>query len=145
MLKCLFKRAWRTFVHSMLCTYGAMSTYYTFVRKNRRSGCLILFCSFKNVFYIVNTSLACLINIRQWQAGACLCMNWRMDIICILMFFCSYVLITCYILLVETWDPWSWPGMTMLVDIAFGGCILFKRQRNKRTKEFIECANVCSN
>ena len=36
------------------------------------------------------------------QAEACLCMDWRMDIIGILVFFCSYVLITCCILLVET-------------------------------------------
>ena len=29
------------------------------------------------------------------QAEACLCMDRRMGIICILMFLCSYVLITC--------------------------------------------------
>ena len=73
-----------------------------------------------------------------------------MGIICILMFFCSYVLIynvtlsqesnlwTCIVLSLAfvfplRWGPWSLPGMTCRGHSAtFSGCILFKRQKNIR-------------
>ena len=42
--------------------------------KNRRIVCFSLLIS-KNVFYKVNTSLACLMDISRWQTGACSCLH----------------------------------------------------------------------
>ena len=42
------------------------------------------------------------------------------------------------------WDPWSWPGMTCRGHSAFLVDVHFWRQKNIRTKEDIECSNVCS-
>ena len=67
----------------------------TFEDKNRS-----VLCSFKNAVPALQTLLHD--GHVAGQAEACLCMDWQMDIICILMFFCSYVLImiaSCFVFL----------------------------------------------
>ena len=67
--------------------------------------------------------------------------------LCILMFFCSYVF---YLLLLSALadivlslrlDPWSWPGMTVSgALVAFCGCLLVFRHKNKSFTLNIKCA-----
>ena len=67
-----------------------------------------------------------------------------MGIIGILVFFCSYVFIVCL-------QPAGGDMRSLVLardDNVGRHCIwwvyTFFRQKNRRTKEFIECANVCS-
>ena len=95
MLECAFKRAWRAFVHSMLCICDAESINSTFVNKNR-SAIWNCRCS-KTV-------------IPGWDQESdrrtCIVLSWAF-------------------VFPLRWDPWSWPGMTdsrhgaFLVDVHF--------------------------
>ena len=66
-------------------------------QKNIRCGCSILFCFFKNVFYMVNTSLACYMNIQKYVRS--LLIDGLMDVhdlhSCVLLFFCLNYLLHC--------------------------------------------------
>ena len=101
--------------------------------KNRRWAFFFI-CSYKNVFYKVNTSLACLMNIggdRQELAHVCtkLCSLLHSYV---LMFFC---LIYCCFQLGVWLDSWSLQGMTeSLVLIAFCGCLLVLDWRTQEQK-----------
>ena len=60
--------------NSLMLAPAVLSLLSFLLYKNRRIVCFSLFSSYKNVFYNVNTSLACLMDISRWQAGACSCM-----------------------------------------------------------------------
>ena len=66
------------------------------LERNRRFGCSILFCSFKNVFYMVNTSLACCMNIQKYERS--LLIDGLMHVhdlhSYVLLFLCLYSLFT---------------------------------------------------
>ena len=49
----------------------------------------------------------------------------------VLMFFCLIIVASC---LFSDSDPWSGPGMTVLVNIIFSGCTLFKDRRTEEQK-----------
>ena len=114
-LKCLFKRAWRAFVHSMWYTFGAGSST-SFVGKERRSGCLIPFVPFKNA--VLALQILCMMG--MWLYRQKLAYAWT-DRWTSSAFLCSFVLISFYlslcalvsIVLSLRWDPWSSPGMTV--------------------------------
>ena len=101
--------------------------------KNRRIVCFSLFCSYKNVFYKVNTSLACLMDISRWQAGACSCMHWIMFVTCILMFFCSYVFLLLHPAFVK-FRSLVLARDDVLALVVFCGCLLFFDRRTKEQK-----------
>ena len=65
MLKCTFKRAWRTFVHSMLCICDSESINFTFVNKNR---------SYHSITIVAIQSF--LAGTRNLIVGLVLCTRW---------------------------------------------------------------------
>ena len=93
MLECLFNRAWQTYAHSMLCIYDAGSTTLLLWKRTKEVDAYNSFVSLR--MQCLHCKFFCCDGHVAVQAEACLCMDWRMGIIRILMFFCSYVLITC--------------------------------------------------
>ena len=93
MLECLFKRAWQTYAHSMLCICDAGSTTLLLWKRTKEVDAYNSFVSLR--MQCLHCKFFCCDGHVAVQAEACLCMDWRMGIIRILMFFCSYVLITC--------------------------------------------------
>ena len=90
------------------------------------------FVSFKNA--VLTLQILCMMG--MWQYRQELAYAWT-DGWASSAFLCSFVLMSWLfgcILLVVKWDPWSWPGMTMLVDIAFGGCTHFLDRRTEEQK-----------
>ena len=132
--------------HSLINVLHLRCWVYDFLLlyKSRRIVCFSLFCSYKNVFYKVNTSLACLMDISRWQAGACSCMHWIMFVTCILMFFCSYVFLLLHPAFVK------FRSLVLARDDVVGACgVLWMLtvfwQKNIRTKVCIEEFNIHSN
>ena len=120
-----------------ICSFNAVhlrcwDSYSTFVWKNIRVSVTVL-CSFKNAVLALQIFLHD--GHVAGQAGVCLCMDWWMNIICILMFFCSYVLIIVASCLQRYNYPcMSW-GMPCLGTCMPCGCKRFYRHMNIRTKE----------
>ena len=140
MLGCLFNRAWQTYAHSMLCICDAGSTTLLLWKRTKEVDAYNSFVSLR--MQCLHCKFFCCDGHVAVQAEACLCMNWRMGIIRILMFFCSCVFIVCL--------HHAGGDMRSLVLARDGNvgrhCIwwvyTFFRQKNKSYD--IECANVCS-
>ena len=142
MLKRPFNQAWRAFVHSMWYTFGAGSST-SFVGKERRSGCLIPFVPFKNVFYMVNTSLTCCMNIRKYVRS--LLIDGLMDVhdlhSYVLLFLClDYLFASCLwrYKLPGPGQGWRVGGTVLhLVGVCF---LQTEEHKNKRFHWMLECA-----
>ena len=98
MLGCLFNRAWQTYAHSMLCICDAVGTTLLLYERTKEVDAYYSFVSLR--MQCLHCKFFCCDGHVAVQAEACLCMDWRMDIICILMFFCLYYLFaTCFVFL----------------------------------------------
>ena len=122
----------------MLCTYGAMSTYYTFVEKNKRSGCLLLFCFLKNA--VLALQILCMMD--MWLYRRKLAYAWT-DRWASSAFLCSFVLMSLFL------EHTDYAGMRSLVLARDDGSLvlcflwmyIFFRQKNKRDTLIYGCSN----
>ena len=103
---------------------------------------LWMYTCFKNVLYMINTSLLLYEHskVRKELAhrrtdGCSLLHSY------ILLFLCLYLLMhPAYAWL----DPWSWPGMTRCRHCTVPWIFTRFQTKEHKNKSFIECSNVCS-